>query len=148
MPVCFDQYPHTPGSCRRRQCLSLPQNTPLVLHPFPKNQKEEVNLPSLNSTKVENKDIPLFFDQCPGTPRSCRIRQHSSFPRSIPLVLHPFPKNQKEGVNLANFSEEKKSRKQRHTIVFCPISWHSSELQETSTLFSSSEYSSCSASIS
>ena len=107
IPLSFVQYPGTPRSCRKRQGFSLPRNTPLVLHPFPKNQKEDViNLPFLKSKKLENKDIPLSFVQYPGTPRSCRKRQRFSLPRNTLLVLHPFPKNQKEGVNLATFSEE------------------------------------------
>ena len=114
----FVQYPGTPRSCRRPQRLSPPRNTPLVLHPFSKNQKKLIWLPFLERRKVENKDIPLFFYQYPGTPGSCRKRQRLSPPRNTLLVLHPFPKNQKEGVNLANFSEEKKSGEKKDIPLF------------------------------
>ena len=87
IPLFFDQYPGTPRCCRKRQRFSLPRNTHLVLHPFPKNQKDGVNLPFLKSRKAEKKDIPLFFVQYHGTPRSCRICQRSSLPRNTPFVL-------------------------------------------------------------
>ena len=113
----FVQYPGTPRSCRRPQRLSPPRNTPLVLHPFSKNQKKLIWLPFLERRKVENKDIPLFFYQYPGTPWSCRKRQRLSRPRNTPLVLHPFPKNQKEGVNLPFLKRRKVEKKTYHCFL-------------------------------
>ena len=66
---------------------------------------------------MEKKDIPLFFDQYPGTPRSCRKRQRFSLPRNTPLVLHPFPKNQKEGVNLPFLKRRKVEKKTYHCFL-------------------------------
>ena len=118
----FVQYLGTPRSRKKRQRFSLPRNTPLVLHPFPKNQKERViNLPFLKSKRVENKDIPLFFVQYPGTPRSCRKRQRFSLPRNTPLVLYPFPKNQKDGVNLPFLKSRKAEKKD---IPLCFVQYH------------------------
>ena len=87
------------------------------IHSLKTKKKELTSPPFLNSRKVEKKDIPLFFVQYPGTPRSCRKRQRFSLPRNTPLVLHPFPKNQKEGVNLPFLKRRKVEKKTYHCFL-------------------------------